>query len=96
MINKILGFIFGDIYKIAIMNNSTGEIRVCKIKKNWSDDEEFWWTEGNGSCDCNREIRFRISGNEKIIISVKCGDSAFSILYVKDRANEMICEFGEN
>lgn len=82
-------------YKIAIRNNATKEIRNCKLTGKWDDNREFYWTEGNGSCDCNREIRFRMAENETVDESIKCGDSAFSILYVM-RCGKVICEFDEN
>ena len=41
--------------KLYIKRVSDGLIRPSA----WQDvDSEFWWLEGNGSCDCNRRIVF--------------------------------------
>lgn len=29
-----------------------------KIAKTTDDESVFWWTEGNGACDCNRILHF--------------------------------------
>lgn len=36
----------------TILDTHTGE---CVTLSNW-EASVFWWTEGNGSCDCNRAI----------------------------------------
>ncbi|KWN04823.1 hypothetical protein WT83_30475 [Burkholderia territorii] len=39
--------------RTTILDTVTGE---CKhVAAEW-DGDVFWWTEGNGSCDCNRAI----------------------------------------
>jgi len=44
-------------YKVVIRRNSDGQKRVYISNLEW-DDSTFWWTEGNGGCDCNRKRFF--------------------------------------
>jgi hypothetical protein len=39
---------------VTLLDTDTGEQRSCD---DW-DMDVFWWTEGNGSCDCNRSAAF--------------------------------------
>lgn len=41
-----------DAITVTVLDTQTGETAVSA---DWS---YFWWEEGNGSCDCNREILF--------------------------------------
>ena len=52
--------------EVHIMRNADSVVRVHKCKQwvwdsyppdppSWSD---FWWSDGNGSCDCNRKTFF--------------------------------------
>lgn len=34
------------------------DLRTGKTAKSTFDNSEYWWTEGNGSCDCNRMRAF--------------------------------------
>lgn len=45
---------------------ATGEVRVYEIARGADspDTALFWWTEGNGSCDCNRRDFFADAGGE--------------------------------
>lgn len=70
--------------KIAITKVEMGETRVY-------DDptfSEFWWEEGNGGCDCNRELCFEYAGSPeedesqiflRIGDTLQCGDGRFTI-----------------
>ncbi len=50
-------------YSVDIRNNATGEVRTCSQRDlAWNDSSVFWWTEGNMSCDCNRELEFVRAG----------------------------------
>lgn len=42
--------------RIVILDTETGERKDCSEFAQGTDD--WYWTEGNGSCDCNREIAF--------------------------------------
>ncbi len=48
--------------KVSILNTKTGETRVYE-EPDWC---EYAWSEGNYSCDCNRNIYFdRVGGEER-------------------------------
>lgn len=68
-------------YTVAIRNNETREIRMCVQDLDWNDDV-FWWTEGNMSCDCNRALTFARAGNEKCVDD-SCGETRFTALYAE-------------
>lgn len=74
-------------YKITIRNNETGEI----VETDAYDFEfsEFWWLEGNMSCNCNRHLEWlrsvpgpRPEGDQHLnhVETMDCGDGAFSVL----------------
>lgn len=67
---------------VQIKNNETKEIRQLKDKGIWDDENdcfaEFIWSEGNYSCDCNRELMFG-RAKEIEIDNEKCGDDKFSL-----------------
>ena len=41
--------------KVTLLDTKTGEVRDCS---SWLNFDASWWSEGNGSCDCNRAIAF--------------------------------------
>ena len=68
---------------IEITDTATGEMRVYVDDFGFDDDpasgNEFCWSEGNFSCDCNRELFFeRANGNEPD--ETECGDDRFRVL----------------
>lgn len=78
-------------YKVAIRNNATGEIRIHEGEGNWEMDDpntgfgsSYWWLEGNGGCDCNREALWRRAGGEDVSgLEVPCSDGRFAVLYAQ-------------
>lgn len=54
-------------YKAKITDRKTGESAVTATLAS-----EFWWREGNGSCDCNRSLELRRALGE----TVDCKDAA--------------------
>lgn len=68
-------------YKVTIKNNETNEIRLTEpFDVEWND---FMWTEGNYSCDCNRHLFFEIAGgNSPDFDNAECGEDKYSILCV--------------
>ena len=67
---------------MQIRNNESGEIRELPAPWAWSGDVgwESYYSNGNGQCDCNREMWFRKAGNEKVEFGdTRCGDGGFSI-----------------
>ncbi len=60
-------------YRARITDAATGRTVVTT-----DTSSEFWWTEGNGSCDCNRYLAFwRALGEERDISGAKCVDPDF-------------------
>ena len=41
--------------RVILLDTVTGERRATDESFDYS---AFWWAEGNGSCDCNRELIF--------------------------------------
>jgi hypothetical protein len=71
-------------YKVAIRNNKTKEIRLCDSGSSWNEHSDFWWLEGNMSCDCNRHLLFeRAGGREPELEECKCSDGMYSVLYAE-------------
>lgn len=71
-------------YKIAIRNNETGEIRECPQDLKWEEHTDFWWTEGNMACDCNRHLEFERAGGRKPEWDEgECGDEKYTALYAE-------------
>ncbi len=48
--------------QVTILDLETGEIGTSPPE--WDIYDEFWWSEGNGSCDCNREKVFDRETNQ--------------------------------
>lgn len=72
-------------YQVAIKNNETGEVRICMEEGEWAAADEFWWTEGNMACDCNREGCWRRAGGETDldITKMQCGSDRFTLEYIE-------------
>lgn len=53
-----------DAMQVVLVRIADGERRVCvpsfKVRYTWAD--EYWWTEGNMGCECNRHHEwFRVN-----------------------------------
>lgn len=83
-----------DLLRIHIRNNQTGEVRTYQDDVLFS-CPVFWWTIGNGSCDCNREIYFqRARGEEPDLDADTCSEGRYSvILEDADTGRELHREF---
>ena len=68
-------------YYVAIRNNKTREIRLRQENLEWDEYSHFWWTEGNMSCDCNRELEFERAIRNEPYHDTKCGEKRYSVLY---------------
>lgn len=63
-------------YFVDIRRNEDGVVHRYTDDLPWEDD--YIWSEGNYSCDCNRALFFaRAVGEEDE--NVSCGDSAYSL-----------------
>lgn len=52
-------------YQVEIIDTQTGEMRLYTSGVDWNDENggsQFWWAEGNMSCDCNRGMCFERAG----------------------------------
>ena len=45
-------------YTVVMFDTLTGKRRHIVFNLEWKDSSEFWWSEGNMACDCNRGARF--------------------------------------
>lgn len=53
-----------DEMQVVLVRITDGERRVClpSFKNHYTWADEFWWTDGNMGCECNRHLeRFRVS-----------------------------------
>ena len=67
------------VYSVRIRNNETGEIRKCDFPNfTWGPADEYWWTLGNYSCDCNRAAEFY--GRPYADDDYPCGEKAFTAI----------------
>lgn len=68
-------------YFVKIQDNKTKEIIVHEENRDWEEHSDFWWTEGNMSCDCNRQRFFEPGGHASDhAIGFPCGDTRYSII----------------
>jgi hypothetical protein len=66
---------------IEIMQVETGEIAT--LISEWDERDEwppFFWTDGNFSCDCNRELEFyRVKGQPRSVDHAQCGSGRYCV-----------------
>lgn len=74
-------------YQVAILHVASGEVRMDQINLNWNNDV-FWWTEGNMSCDCNLHREWHRAGGPGPAddphwnnLSIDCSDGLYRALY---------------
>ena len=48
---------------VTLLDTKTGEVRDCS-GYHQAHHSVYWWTEGGGSCDCNRAIAFDLRDGE--------------------------------
>lgn len=70
-------------YEVEIRRNADGVTRRYRMSSDWpsdSDCPEFWWTEGNGGCDCNRALFFKAAGGEdNEDDDTPCGETLYTV-----------------
>ena len=71
-------------YVAHITRVADGETRTRIFDDDWDDEgSEFWWSQGNYSCDCNRYLEFeRAGGHEPDIDDGACGEGAYRVKIV--------------
>lgn len=73
----------GKNYTVIIRKNEDGSEREYRNDgPPWNPNSAFWWGEGNGSCDCNREIFFRRALGQECLYPI-CGESAYDIVAIR-------------
>lgn len=70
-------------YKIAIRNNKTGEVRIAVMDVEWWEHSFFWWTEGNMCCDCNRHLEFGRVEDPEFCEDIPCSEERYTVLYAE-------------
>lgn len=69
-------------YSVKIKNNETGEVRDARMDFDWDEASDYWWTDGNFGCDCNRHLVFIRAGNEPES-DVSCGNKLYTVIHAK-------------
>lgn len=64
--------------EIFIRKNATGEVRHGRERMASEASAVSWWSDGNGACDCNRELYFERYGGKEIDYDT-CSDGRFSV-----------------
>jgi len=70
-------------YVVGIRKNETGEVRFYPDHLKWTEGSIYWWSTGNMSCDCNRELLFLNVKNELTDDSwknCKCGEERYTVV----------------
>lgn len=64
---------------------------------NWNEDaNEYYWTDGNNACDCNRFLYFeRAAGADPDVADAmaQCGDTAYLLRVCDEQGNVLHNEF---
>ena len=74
--------------KLEIKRNSDGVIAIA-IWPDWV-WHEYWWKEGNASCDCNRELFFLRSRGEDEPEETECGEGKYSVRCSDNETGEVL------
>ena len=76
--------------KVRITKNDTGEVREY-VDPDGSETVPFMWSEGNYTCDCNREIFFKRARNEDVDLDAQnCSYGRYSVEILDPESNEVI------
>jgi hypothetical protein len=58
--------------------------RAVRMDVPFGDGSDYWWSEGNASCDCNRGLWFQGGG---AVLSRPCGEGRYRVRCVDDAGN---------
>lgn len=76
---------------IYIRDNDTLEIKSFDMNLSLDEDGELFiygYTEGNFSCDCNRDIMFRELSDMQD--GIDCGETKYSLMIIDNRTDKEI------
>jgi hypothetical protein len=81
---------------VEILCVESGEVR-SGIWKDWNYNE-WWWTDGNASCDCNRELFFnQFGGVTSELMESKCSEGRYKVnIYDNKLKKVLYSEFKSN
>lgn len=70
-------------YQVEITDTVRGETRLAKMDDlDWHSASDYWWTEGNFCCDCNRgDVWTRAGGEEPGENDYPCGYERFHVAH---------------
>lgn len=67
---------------VTIRKNATGEERTYRHDMRWeAEGDQYMWSEGNYSCDCNRYLFFQRAHDEDEE-DFECGDTAYTVVKI--------------
>ena len=66
-------------YVAVVTDTTTGETRRCLMEPPWDDGSDYWWREGNFSCDCNRHGVFAHDDDADYDENHRCGDGRYRV-----------------
>lgn len=83
-------------FVIAITHVATGETRYHDDDFDWPSEDRFvfMWTEGNYSCDCNRELFFGRAGGEPDPPEDEneCGNERYRAVAVREDGSTLVLD----
>lgn len=81
-------------YTVRFREVATNQEREKVYEFKWEEGSDFWWSDGNFSCDCNRELEFeRAGGHEpKDITKTKCSEGRYKVVWIKTSDGETVYE----
>ena len=74
--------------KLEIRRNSDGVI-ATDVWKDWAYND-YWFEEGNASCDCNRELFWLRAQGLNDDITPECGDKGYSLRLSNNVTGEIL------
>lgn len=71
--------------KVTLENVLSGERQTVLHEQNTVENLTFWYTEGNGACDCNRGIMFDTQkGIDTDLDEYACGAGIYRLVSIED------------
>lgn len=81
-------------YEVRIRRKADGVEQRYRVDDEWDDEvDEYVWSEGNNSCDCNRWLLYeRAAGRTPDLEAAVCGTGAFAVTVILSDGTEMTFE----